>query len=233
MGGPNRRNHPAIGGRAPGLGPGDMPEHAPHLAIHSRGRAYPGGVGEHNARFLVRAGGVVAVSVAAVVALSSCSLLQVAPSPVATSSPQQSAVIDPSIPTPTPSAVTPTPEPSATPFGSPTPSPTPTFVPGSTKRAVSPFVTLADWDSSSSELDVSAIVPNLVESGGTCIATATKDGVVRSASAPAVAVSTYVGCNPMTIGGSALSAGTWTVHVTYSSPTATGVSAAKTVEVTK
>jgi hypothetical protein len=175
----------------------------------------------------------VAVSVAAVVALSSCSLLHVAPSPVATSSPQQSEVTDPSIPVPTPTPDAPTPDPSATPFGSPTPSATPTLVPGSTKRAVSPFITLADWDASSSELDVSAIVPNLVESGGTCTATVTRNGVVRTASAPAAAVSTYVGCNPMTIPGSALSTGTWTVRVTYSSRTATGASAAKTVEVTK
>ena len=211
-----------------------MPEHAPHLAIHSQGRAYPGGVGEHNARFLVRAGGVVAVSVAAVVALSSCSLLQVAPSPAATSSPQQTAGTDPSTPVTTSSPTeAPSPDPSATPFGSPTPSPTPTLVPGSTKRAVSPFVTFADWDASSSEIDVSAIVPNLVESGGICTATATQGGVVRTASAPAAAVSTYVGCNPMTIPGSVLSAGTWTVHVTYSSRTAAGVSAAKTVEVTR
>jgi hypothetical protein len=211
-----------------------MPEHASHLVIRALPRAYSGQVGEHNALFLVRAGGAVAVSVAAIVALSSCSLLQIAPTPVATSSPQQTEVIDPSIPLPTPSATgAPTPDPSATPLGSPTPSATPTFVPGSTKRAVSPFITLADWDASSSELDVSAIVPNLVESGGTCTATVSKGTVVRTASAPAAAVSTYVGCNPMAIRGSLLSAGTWTVHVTYSSRTAAGVSAAKTVEVTK
>jgi hypothetical protein len=173
----------------------------------------------------------VAVSVAAVVVLSSCSLLQVAPTPVVTSSPHQTEVIDPSIPTSTPSATAP--DPGATPFGSPTPTPAPTLVPGSTKRAVSPFVTLAGWDASSSELDVSALVPNLVEGGGTCTATVTKGGVTRTASAPAAAVSTYVGCNPMAIPGSALSSGTWTVRVSYSSRTAAGVSAAKTVEVTK
>ncbi|HEY0374188.1 MAG TPA: hypothetical protein VGC94_05290 [Amnibacterium sp.] len=191
-------------------------------------------MGEHNAFAWVRAGGAVAVSVAAVVALSSCSLLQVAPSPVVTSSPHQTEVIDPSIPLPTaPPTDSPAPDPSATPLPSPTPTASPTLVPGTTKRAVSPFVTLADWDASSRELDVSALVPNLVESGGTCTAIVTKGGITRTASAPAAAVSTYVGCNPMAIPGSALSAGTWTVHVTYSSKSAAGTSAAKSVEVTK
>jgi hypothetical protein len=176
----------------------------------------------------------VAVSVAAVVALSSCSLLQVAPTPVVTSSPQQTQGTDPSVPTPTATETDPaTPVPSATPFGSPTPTPSPTLLPGSTKRAATPFVTLADWDPSSHELDVSAIVPGLVESGGTCTATVAKGGVTRTAAAPAAAVSTYVGCNPMTIPGSALSAGTWTVHVSYSSRSAEGTSAAKTVQVTR
>jgi hypothetical protein len=220
-------------GRTPGLGSCDAPEHAPDLVIHREGPAYPDQVGEHNASFWVRAGGAVAVSVAAVVALSSCSLLQVAPSPVVTSSPRQTEVLDPSVPVPTPSATeTALPQPAPT-FRSPTPTPKPTFVPGSTKRAVTPFVTLADWDASSAELDISAIVPGLVEGGGTCTATVTKDGVTRTASAPAAAVSTYVGCNPMTIPGRALSAGTWTVHVAYSSKAASGTSAAKSVEVTK
>jgi hypothetical protein len=191
-------------------------------------------VGEHNALSLLRAGGAVAVSIAAAVTLTSCSLLQVAPSPVATSSPSE--VIDPSIPAPSPTPTptgSATPEPSATPIGSPTPTATPTTIPGSTKHAVTPFVTLADWDASAHELDVSALVPNLVESGGTCTATVSKGGVTRTASAPAAAVSTYVGCNPMTIPGSALSAGTWSVRVTYSSRTAAGTSAAKTAEVTR
>ncbi|MCU1473860.1 hypothetical protein [Amnibacterium sp.] len=175
-----------------------------------------------------------AVSVAALVALSSCSLLQVAPSPVVTSSPHQTEVIDPSIPLPSPTeSDTTVPDPSATPFGSPTPTPTPTLAPGTTKRAVSPFVTLAYWDASSGELDVSAIVSGIVESGGTCTASVTKGGVTRTVSAPAAAVSTYVGCNPLTVRGSALTAGTWTVHVSYSSKAATGVSDPKTVEVTK
>jgi hypothetical protein len=211
-----------------------MPEHAPHLVIHRVGAAYPCRVGEHNALSLLRAGGAVAVSVAAMLALTSCSLLQVAPS--AAVSPAPTEVVDPSIPSasPSPSASdSATPDPSATPFGSPTPTPTPTLVPGSTKRAVTPFVTLADWDASADELDVSALVPNLVERGGVCTATVTKGGVVRTASASAAAVSTYVGCNPMTIPGAGLSAGTWTVHVTYSSPGAAGTSAAKTVAVTR
>ena len=191
-------------------------------------------MGEHNASVLVRAGGAVAVSVAAVVALSSCSLLQVAPSPVVTSSPHQTQATAPTTPAPVPTATdTASPLPTEVPPWSPEPTPTLTTVPGSTKKAVAPFVTRAGWDPSSAELQVGAIVPSVVESGGTCTVTASKGGVTRTATAPAAGVSSYTGCNPMTIPGSALSAGTWTVHVSYASKTAAGTSAAKSVEVTK
>lgn len=185
---------------------------------------------------LLRAGGLVVLSAAVSVALTSCSLIGVAPGPVATSSPLPTEVIDPSMPseTPSPSATeVPVPSPTATPSVSAGPTSTPTTAPVSTKKKVTPFVTLADWDASSAELDVSALVPNVVESGGTCTATATKGGVVRTAAAPAAPVSSYVGCNPLVIHGSALTAGTWTVRVGYSSGTSAGVSAAKTVTVTK
>jgi hypothetical protein len=207
-----------------------MPEHGSHLVILGGGPAYPGRVGEHNLSVVLRAGGAVVVSAVAAIALASCSLIQIAPSPVVTSSPDATSVLDPSVPSeaPTPSStLTPVPIPT----WSPEPTPTLTTLPGSTKKAVTPFVTLAAWDQDAAELQVGAIVPNLVESGGTCTVTVSKGATTRTASAPAAGVSSYTGCNPMTIPGSALSAGTWTVQVTYTSRTATGTSAAKTVAV--
>jgi len=213
-----------------------MPESARYLVFLRRRPAYPGRVGEHNSS-VVRAGGAVAVSVAVAIALTSCSLLQVAPSPVATSSAK--AVVDPSVPsaapTPAPSVTDSpaAPDPSATPLPSPTPTPAPSIVPGTTKVAVTPFITLADWDPGSARLQVVAMVPSLVENGGTCTATVTNGTVTRTASAGAAALSGYTGCDPITLAGSALPAGTWTVRLAYSSKTAVGASSAKTVEVTR
>ena len=183
----------------------------------------------------MRAGGVVAVSVAAAIALTSCSLLQVAPSPVVTSSPRSTEVTDPSIPVPTASATgTPAPVPSATPTATATPVPTPSpSISRGSRTAVKPFVTAASWDQPSGTLTVTALVPNLVELDGTCTVTATNGSTTLSASATSAPGANDTECNPMTLSGSRLTAGTWSLVVTYSSKRSVGVSAAHTVTVTR
>lgn len=211
-----------------------MPEHAVHLAICAQRRAYPGGVGEHNARFLVRAGGVATVSVAAVVALSSCSLLQVAPSPNGSPTPAVTDVLDPSMPSsgsPSPSpTASPAPDPTATPTHSPVPTAVP-VPPG--KKAVTPFITGALWDRSSGVLDVEAYVPSLVEVDGTCTVTATRAGHTATATATASPGAKDTECNPIDLTADQLSSGTWTITVSYVSKRSAGVSAPRTVTVTK
>ncbi len=173
-----------------------------------------------------------AVSVAAVVALSSCSLLQVAPSPGGSPTPAVTEVLDPSIPSSSPSATAATaaPEPTVTPTASPTRTPAP--VP-SGKKTVTPFITGALWDQSSGILDVEAYVPGLVEMDGTCTATATRAGHTATATATAAPGANDTECNPIDLTADQLSRGTWTITVSYVSKRSAGVSAARTVTVTK
>ena len=181
----------------------------------------------------MRAGGLVAVSVAAAIALTSCSLVQVAPSPVVTSSPRSTALTDPSIPAPTASAPdSPAPVPSGTSTATPVPTPSPSISRG-TRTAVTPFVTAASWDQPSGTLTVTALVPNLVELDGTCTVTATNGSTTLSASATSAPGANDTECNPMTLAGSRLTAGTWSLVVAYSSKRSVGVSAAHTVAVTR
>jgi len=181
----------------------------------------------------MRAGGVVAVSVAAAIALTSCSLLQVAPSPVVTSAPDSTAVTDPSVPSPTASAPdTPAPVPSGTTSATAVPTPSPSISRGS-RTAVTPFVTAASWDQPSGTLTVTALVPNLVELDGTCTVTATNGSITLSASATSAPGANDTECNPMMLSGSRLTAGTWSLVVAYSSKRSVGVSAARTVAVTR
>jgi hypothetical protein len=207
-----------------------MPEHASHLAIRAHHRAYLGRVGEHNASFLVRAGGAVAVSVAAVVALSSCSLVQVARSATATPAPAVTEVLDPPMPS----------SPSATGSAAPAPTPTSTHSPVPTsapvppgKKKVTPVITGALWDHRSGVLDVEAYVPGLVEVDGTCTVTTTGAGHTATATATASPGAKDMECNPVDLTAGQLTSGTWTITVTYVSTRSAGVSAPRTVTVTK
>ena len=93
------------------------------------------------------------------------------------------------------------------------------------------FVTSASWDRSADALGASALVPKLVEQGGTCTLTATQGSTTRTATSVAVAASSYTACSELSIPGSRLGNGTWSVRVAYASSDAVGTSAVKTVQV--
>lgn len=99
---------------------------------------------------------------------------------------------------------------------------------GDDRTAVVPFITTADWDDAAKALDVSAIVPGIVEGGGTCTVTLTSGSTTRTAEGDGVAASSYTGCEAVAVTG--LATGTWQVRVSYSSPTAAGASAVRTVQ---
>ncbi|MCU1475685.1 MAG: hypothetical protein JWQ64_378 [Subtercola sp.] len=146
-----------------------------------------------------------------------------------------------SSPTPTASnsaSATPTrpPTPSATPTATVTPTPTPTPIPTSTAvppapGAVVPFITSASWDAADGGISVSAFVPEIVESGGTCTITATSGAATATASFPANASATTTDCGSNTLASSTLTTGAWNVVVSYSSPASSGASAVTVVEV--
>ena len=176
-------------------------------------------------------GAAVAV-VGAVAVLTSCSQAGLKPAPPATAT---GAVVDPSIPSTSPTEVV-TPS-ESTPTGStPTESATaaaaatvPAAAPAEARTAVVPFITTADWDAKAQALDVSAIVPTVTEGGGTCTVTLTQGATTRTATSTGVAASTYTGCQAVAV--TSLATGTWQVRVRYASDKAVGASAVRTVQV--
>jgi hypothetical protein len=132
-----------------------------------------------------------------------------------------------------PSAATPTPTVTVTATPTPTvvaPSATPTATPVASKKSVTPFITTASYSSSKKAISASAIISDVLESGGTCTLTATHGGTTKTATSKGVAASSYTACEPLSLSGS-LAAGTWSVTVAYASTKAVGTSAAKSVTV--
>jgi hypothetical protein len=175
-----------------------------------------------------------AVGLAALLTLTSCSLLDPEPQP----SPVSTKVVDPSMVAPSPETstsapATPAPSASAAPTDAATATPAPSASTGTTRKAVTPFITSALWDTDGELLDVEGIVPKIVEDDGTCTLVARKGDTVRMVSQPAAPAASTTTCNPLQIPGSQLTAGTWTVTISYVSARSTGVAAAKTVTVTK
>ncbi|GAA2749861.1 hypothetical protein [Amnibacterium kyonggiense] len=184
-------------------------------------------MGETRPIRIVRAVGAAALVAAAAVVLTSCSTL--GGGPAAAVSTASGPVLDPSIPSATPTeevaSDTPLPTPTAT-VEAPTSGPTSSAVP---HTAVVPFVTSASWDAKAQALDVSAIVPGVVESNGHCTVTVTSGATTRTKEGDGVAASSYTGCEAVAFTG--LAAGTWKVAVRYESAKSAGTSAVGTVQV--
>jgi hypothetical protein len=175
-----------------------------------------------------------AVGLAALLTLTSCSLLDPEPQP----SPVSTKVVDPSMVAPSPEPSTAAPAPAAPgstaePADAATAKPSPSASTGTTRKAVTPFITSALWDTEGDLLDVEGIVPKIVEDDGTCTLLARKGETVRMVSQPAAPAASTTTCNPLQIPGSQLTAGTWTVTISYVSAHSTGVAASTTVTVTK
>lgn len=99
------------------------------------------------------------------------------------------------------------------------------------KKTVIPTITYAGQYGQA--IEVGAYVTGIFEEGGSCTATFSKGSISFSKSVAAVRSANAVDCPVMSANASEFSQkGSWSVTVTYSSPTATGVSEAKTVEVT-
>ncbi|RIX26578.1 hypothetical protein [Amnibacterium setariae] len=171
---------------------------------------------------MIRVLGAAALLAAAATTLSACS--QPAATPGAAASSPAADVVDPSVasPTPTEPVAADTPLPTATPVA--TTAPSASAGPVDRRKAVTPFITTADWDAGAKALDVSAIVPGVVESDGTCTVTVSSGATTRTATSRGVGASSYAGCPAVSFAG--LAAGTWAVHVRYASDGAAGDSAA-------
>jgi hypothetical protein len=182
-------------------------------------------VGEHRPIRVLRVIGVATFVVAAVTVLSSCSQSGAAPGDEATTSPS-AALSSPAVvePTPTETVASDTPAPVVTPVATTAPTSS-----TDARTAVVPFITTADWDASAKALDVSAIVPGVVEGGGTCTVTLTSGSTTRTATSSGVAAASYTGCEAVAV--KDLAAGTWQVQVRYSSAKAAGTSKTRSAQV--
>lgn len=157
-------------------------------------------------------------------------------SPSATATPTVSATptrTAPATPTPRPTSTsTPTATPTPTPV--PTPTTTPTAPPTPTEPVIGtviPFISYAGWDVQAGGISVSASVPGVVESDGTCTITASSASGSYSQQFPASPSATTTECGSNVLTSPDLVTGTWTVVVTYSSAVSTGSSSGSEVDI--
>lgn len=114
--------------------------------------------------------------------------------------------------------------PTSTPTGTPAPSPTP-----DARTVVD--VTIVTLDVIDDELEATAIVPGVIENGGTCTLTITNGDDKSIATTSGTAGPESTNCGLMNIDARQLSAGDWNAVIDYSSETSRGTSENQVVEV--
>ena len=137
-------------------------------------------------------------------------------------------------PTPAPTATTTSAAPTATPVGTPSPEPTPPVPPAPTQESradVDVTLTFVTWNGTTAAVEVGSYVAGVVENGGTCTLRLERDGNVVTAASDALADAASTSCGILAVAGSALTGGTWSASVEYTSATSTGTSEAMEVAV--
>lgn len=183
------------------------------------------------------AGGVVVV-IAAVVVLSIVVGRRGAGSPVAATTTSGAPTASTSAATSSPTSSARSSSATAGPSASPTspattapsssaPAPTVTTAPA----PVEVVVTVASWNPSASDVELGAFVQGVVETGGKCVVTMRKGSQQATGQAAALPNAKNTSCGDLRVAGSAVSTGSWTATVTYTSPTSSGTSAPTTIEV--
>ena len=98
------------------------------------------------------------------------------------------------------------------------------------KKQVTPIITNASQ--SGQQVTINSYVSGIFEDGGTCVMKAAKGNNSFSRSVSAFADATTTSCSPLFIESSSFSEkGDWTITISYSSKTAEGTSATKTVTI--
>ena len=87
------------------------------------------------------------------------------------------------------------------------------------------------WNAAQGAAQVRGYASGVVESGGTCTLTLTKDGTQVTADTDAVPDASTTACGSLAVAGDRLAAGTWQAVMSYDSPTSSGSSAAVQIEV--
>jgi hypothetical protein len=89
-------------------------------------------------------------------------------------------------------------------------------------------ITYAGPDDAAGGIAVGAYVAGLIEEGGRCALTLSKEGESAGAESEALADASTTSCGQLLVPFSELEPGTWTAEVTYTSPTGRAVAAGQT-----
>jgi hypothetical protein len=98
-------------------------------------------------------------------------------------------------------------------------------------EAVPVVLTYSAWSAADRKVLAGGYVTGVIEDGGVCTLTLTRNGATVVAEGAAMADATTTVCGGLSIAGSQLAAGTWQAVLSYASSTHTGASAAVAVEV--
>jgi hypothetical protein len=86
-------------------------------------------------------------------------------------------------------------------------------------------ITQGGWGPSGTAVEVSGYVAGVVENGGTCRVTLSRDGETVSAEHEGLADATTTACGAIEVGDEDMTSGWWRAVLSYESPTSTGASA--------
>lgn len=106
---------------------------------------------------------------------------------------------------------------------------TPTTNPSNNKHSVNGVLTSVYVDGDS--VRAMAFIPGIVEDGGQCSFTFTKDGKTITKNSEGIADATTTKCQPLVFPKSSLSNGNWTITMRYNSRAAEGSSNTSSVEI--
>lgn len=96
------------------------------------------------------------------------------------------------------------------------PAPQPVEEPGAPAPAGANVVLVfAEWDAGTQTVDAGGYVSSVVEDGGDCTLTLTRDGDEVSVSVPGVADASTTQCGGLSVAGSELGSGTWSAVLDY------------------
>jgi hypothetical protein len=89
----------------------------------------------------------------------------------------------------------------------------------------------ADWDAAGAQVEAAGFAIGVVESGGTCTLTLTRNGAAVSVTSTGAEDATTTNCGRLTVPGAQVGAGDWQAVLSYRSGTAHGTSTPVTVKV--
>jgi hypothetical protein len=92
-------------------------------------------------------------------------------------------------------------------------------------------ITYADWNAQSRVVEAGGILPDVVESGGVCTLTLSKDGQTATTTVEGLPDARSTNCGGLVLAGENLSSGTWSAVISYRSARSDASSEPTTVQI--